>query len=768
MDPNASLASAPEAGVDLNASALSTASAESGVLSSRRRQSMGFYYAGQRINQRPQLQQMFDNCLQLSAENKINPKNSWDLPLIDHLHEVIEDTMQGSKRNFHMASCTIDASVKIFSGRVDSLHSDSSKACLRVALGAMVLSSLVRSVQHKKADSAEDSAGNEGRARARGHGDAKNTLGDPSDIRMKKLDTQFITDPIFRRTCAKFDQGGAKGLLLNNLNVGPWCNLLMDAAAPTLTRMLETKPDSACASDDLHPESRSKSGDAARPDSEPSKGSGCMVDPPACLSGGAKQPGSPEDLPDLEDVVPSSNDDEFPNEEPLAPQELEQAAALTQPTTPSPARRKPGAAGQTLASCPTDINASPAAPDDMPPDDYSDADDYAATEPDQEPPRSHGAQDRPTVVVLPPEDRAAMEQAPDAVPQAGMSEAADGAVATFERVGEGLDPKSWEGLTRHWKRPKGNQLAAKKGLSEENPEEPQAKRRKAGGGQGHALAMFTEPTDSMLETSRKEGCYLTKLGRDLARDHKVMLSSGDSSGLVLPASGDFAKFERLQLQEGLLQPSDLHLSVDMLFQPFLCTYQSWNAKKKHLRFKRDRQLAVPAPGESTQSRPLSGIDLGVIGLPGPLHVGDGDDPFPTDINQDPAPSQAIVADVEDDDNGGVPNFSDYGSDPDDSFVPRDSQHSLVGLEQGVNAPKVKHTTVFKAVDVKKLKDMLWKELQARKGNGPISFKDCTLSMRREMMKWSRSAAQVSTSLIFICLLHLANENDLSIDNVKDY
>ena len=49
----------------------------------------------------------------------------------------------------------------------------------------------------------------------------------------------FEVDPLFHRTSAKFDEGGAKGLLLVNLAVRPGCTLSFDssgtcAAAPAV------------------------------------------------------------------------------------------------------------------------------------------------------------------------------------------------------------------------------------------------------------------------------------------------------------------------------------------------------------------------------------------------------------------------------------------------------------------------------------------------------------------------------------------------------
>jgi condensin complex subunit 2 len=72
----------------------------------------------------------------LNAEKKINATNSWNLKLIEHLDQVIEE----DDTNFTKASCTLDASVKIYGYRVDDVHLTSYK----------VLANLNRSDNNKK------------------------------------------------------------------------------------------------------------------------------------------------------------------------------------------------------------------------------------------------------------------------------------------------------------------------------------------------------------------------------------------------------------------------------------------------------------------------------------------------------------------------------------------------------------------------------------------------------------------------------------------
>jgi len=83
----------------------------------------------------------------MNAENRINAQNSWNLSLIDHIDKFLteddesrpntsnedEETQEqvgvpkDSRINFTKASCTLDASVKIYSYRVDDVHLTSYK-----------------------------------------------------------------------------------------------------------------------------------------------------------------------------------------------------------------------------------------------------------------------------------------------------------------------------------------------------------------------------------------------------------------------------------------------------------------------------------------------------------------------------------------------------------------------------------------------------------------------------------------------------------------
>lgn len=47
---------------------------------------------------------------------------------------------------------------------------------------------------------------------------------------MKKFDLEFSVDPLFKKTCADFDEGGASGLLLNHLQIYGNGRIVFDAS----------------------------------------------------------------------------------------------------------------------------------------------------------------------------------------------------------------------------------------------------------------------------------------------------------------------------------------------------------------------------------------------------------------------------------------------------------------------------------------------------------------------------------------------------------
>ncbi|KFK31150.1 hypothetical protein AALP_AA6G075000 [Arabis alpina] len=171
-----------------------------------------------------QILELFQNCIKLASENKINQKNTWELNLIDHLCEIIKvEDENNAETNFQKASCTLEAGVKIYSMRVDSVHSEAYK----------VLGGITRAGQDDSGDN-EDAGGGVTETNQKKQPEKKisplTTLEASFDsLNVKKFDVAFAVDPLYHQTSAQFDEGGAKGLLLNNLGVYGACQVLFDS-----------------------------------------------------------------------------------------------------------------------------------------------------------------------------------------------------------------------------------------------------------------------------------------------------------------------------------------------------------------------------------------------------------------------------------------------------------------------------------------------------------------------------------------------------------
>ena len=117
--------------------------------------------------------------------------------------------------NFQRASCTLDGCVKIWTSRVDSVNDETNK-----------LLRGVRDGPSGDSDNEEDGDGADGgpgsqRTQRKGTHRAEATLAkSAAQLRSKKLDLEFSVDPLFKKTCADFDEGGAHGLLMNHLSLG--------------------------------------------------------------------------------------------------------------------------------------------------------------------------------------------------------------------------------------------------------------------------------------------------------------------------------------------------------------------------------------------------------------------------------------------------------------------------------------------------------------------------------------------------------------------
>ena len=145
---------------------------------------------------------------------KITAKNSWNLELIDHMGSLIKE--DGSERehrggvNFQKASCTLDASIKIYSHRVDDTWSSSFR----------ILENLSRGNQNGE-DDGEEGEKNPARVGSKTISNRLNLTStiekNVSNLNGEILDVTHSADPMFHKMSQAFDEGGAKGMLTANL-----------------------------------------------------------------------------------------------------------------------------------------------------------------------------------------------------------------------------------------------------------------------------------------------------------------------------------------------------------------------------------------------------------------------------------------------------------------------------------------------------------------------------------------------------------------------
>ena len=117
--------------------------------------------------------------------------------------------------NFQRASCTLDASVKIYSHRVDDTWSSSFR----------ILENLSRGNTGDEDGDAErgDASGAKPAARL-GSKAVSSRLNltstiekNVSSLNAEQLDAEHTADPMFHKMSQAFDEGGAKGMLMANL-----------------------------------------------------------------------------------------------------------------------------------------------------------------------------------------------------------------------------------------------------------------------------------------------------------------------------------------------------------------------------------------------------------------------------------------------------------------------------------------------------------------------------------------------------------------------
>ena len=159
----------------------------------------------------------FEEWMKLVKDNKINQTNSWNFALIDYFHDMAV-LKEGDGINFQKASYTLDGCVKIYTSRVDSVASETGKLLSGLAYGVKELNNAHNEDNENEEDDEDEEEKKRKQKRRKQRSEA--TLASSFDqLQVKNLDLELSVDPLFRKMCSDFNEGGAKGLLLNSLAI---------------------------------------------------------------------------------------------------------------------------------------------------------------------------------------------------------------------------------------------------------------------------------------------------------------------------------------------------------------------------------------------------------------------------------------------------------------------------------------------------------------------------------------------------------------------
>ncbi|CCD25214.1 condensin subunit BRN1 NDAI_0E03970 [Naumovozyma dairenensis CBS 421] len=213
----------------------------------------------------------FEEWIKMATDNKINSRNSWNFALIDYFYDLNVLRDAENNINFQKASATLDGCVKIYSSRVDSVTSETGKL-----LSGLAQKKANNKDRNKNAGNNSDPNGNTNNSSGsndnsnQADDDASNsdndsiqidpltglpigrddnldenghntrrrvynrvletTLVDFDSLKMKELDQELNIDPLFKKALVDFDEGGAKSLLLNTLNIDNSIRVIFDAS----------------------------------------------------------------------------------------------------------------------------------------------------------------------------------------------------------------------------------------------------------------------------------------------------------------------------------------------------------------------------------------------------------------------------------------------------------------------------------------------------------------------------------------------------------
>ena len=185
-----------------------------------------------------QLTSMYKATIQMSTQNKITSKNAFQLQLIDRINQVVDVVTgngdSGANENaFQHAGCVVEAAAKIYDARVEETYQNTQR----------FVSDLARSNKSKEdneqEEDAETSETNTAEA-AKAKRSKKLCGGKTLETNLESLvickeDLECDVNPLFEKMSQKFDEGGARGLLLGNVPISNGPKIIIGGNSTTTT-----------------------------------------------------------------------------------------------------------------------------------------------------------------------------------------------------------------------------------------------------------------------------------------------------------------------------------------------------------------------------------------------------------------------------------------------------------------------------------------------------------------------------------------------------
>ncbi|KAK5729771.1 hypothetical protein LTR17_011637 [Elasticomyces elasticus] len=200
----------------------------------------------------------FEEWMKMATDNKINAANSWNFALIDYFHDM-SLLREGDGVNFQKASCTLDGCVKIYTSRVDSVATETGKLLSGLAMEGGGRKGRKNGEGDEEVEGSEVE-GEEGKKRGRKkvNRSAEATLATSFEsLRLKKMELEFSVDPLFKKAAADFDEGGAKGLLMNHLSIDNTGRIVFDSSDDVQDDANEAERRDSLEPDTSHPDAKS-------------------------------------------------------------------------------------------------------------------------------------------------------------------------------------------------------------------------------------------------------------------------------------------------------------------------------------------------------------------------------------------------------------------------------------------------------------------------------------------------------------------------------